>query len=107
MFDKLAQMAEEAATSVSRRRFLGHFGTAAALALVAGGVLARSSFAQRLRPAPGAVCDGSISNGACNGRRVGDVCGSERRKHGIIGNCYCADASTDPQVTACVCACKY
>jgi hypothetical protein len=40
MFDKLSQFAEQAATNVSRRQFLGSLGrTAAGIAAVLGGVL--------------------------------------------------------------------
>src|SRR5262245_31622784 len=71
MFDKLSQMAEQAATSVSRREVLGRFGRAAALAAAAGALLAQSAFAAR----PISRCDSYYSDGSCANQNVGAFCG--------------------------------
>src|SRR5262245_34212871 len=71
MFDKLNQLAEQAAMSVSRRQFLGRFGRAAALAAAAGALLAQQAFAAR----PIKRCDSYFSDGACMNQYVGAFCG--------------------------------
>ena len=51
MFEKVSQIAEQAATNVSRRRFLGKVGRGAAVTVAAlGGLLAISSEAVAGRP---------------------------------------------------------
>ena len=59
MLEKVSQLAEQAATTVSRRQFLGRFGTGAlAAAAVLGGVLGSptNSQAARLRRCGGQIC---------------------------------------------------
>src|SRR5262245_28526311 len=72
MFDKLSQMAEQAATSVSRRQFLCRFGrTAAAVAAAAGALLAQSALAAKQVKR----CDSYYSDGSCANQIVGAFCG--------------------------------
>jgi hypothetical protein len=57
MFEKLSQMAERAATSVSRRQFLGRMGRSAmTLAAAAGGVLLAPTVSQAARHCGGQIC---------------------------------------------------
>jgi hypothetical protein len=76
MFEKIGQVAEQAATSVSRRQFLGRFGQSAlAVAAAVGGLLALPEVAHAAhRP----KC-GRKSVPACVGKRVGDRCGGGGR----------------------------
>jgi len=74
MFQKLQRMAEEAATLVSRRRFLGRVGRGAMAAAAAmGGLLALTGEAHA---AP--MCD-ATSNLQCRNRPVGTACGTRDR----------------------------
>ncbi|MEX2308601.1 MAG: twin-arginine translocation signal domain-containing protein [Pirellulales bacterium] len=86
MFEKVNQMAEQMATSVSRRQFLGRLGRGALVAAgVVGGFLAFGSEAQ----AGKRVC-GADSVAYCAGRVVGAPCGSPRRPGHCVGNpCKC------------------
>ncbi len=89
MLEKVGRMAEQVATNVSRRQFLGRFGSrAAALAAAVGGLLALPGFAQADRPV---LSCGSESVPECQGRVTGDACygaGTCRRIRGSTG-CYC------------------
>jgi hypothetical protein len=89
MFEKLSQMAEQAATSVSRRQFLGHFGRAAALATAAGALLA-----QTVHAGGGKVTCPDFSVSECAGRPVGHRCsGGKTRCTLINGLCICCPLS--------------
>ena len=71
MFEKFGQLAEQMATSVSRRQFLGRFGGGAmAVAAAAAGLLALPAVAHA---APDPFCAGGDVR--CMGKRVGDPCG--------------------------------
>jgi hypothetical protein len=85
MFEKLSQMAEQAATSVSRRQFLGRFGGAAALACGAAGLLAQTARA-------GVICD--ANSWGCAGKRAGSSCSTTK-------GCKCEPLSATS--TTCVC----
>lgn len=95
MFEKVSQMAERMATSVSRRRFLGRFGGAALAAAAMGGILAlpggarASNRCARDFDCPkGKICVGGLcvkgsrrlcdvgttSSLSCQGANVGDGC---------------------------------
>ena len=72
MFEKIGQIAEQVATSVSRRQFLGRLGGGAlAVAAGVGGLLALPAVAHGKRPPP-AVC--SANSGLCAGLPVGWYC---------------------------------
>jgi hypothetical protein len=78
MLEKFGQLAEQAATNVSRRQFLGRFGRGAMfVAAAAGGMLAIPGLARGGRRPP-RVCD-NFSEGECNGSIEGDPCGFEGR----------------------------
>ena len=87
MFEKLTQAAEQLATNVSRRQFLGRFGgSALALATALGGLLALTGDAEAAT-----VC-GPNSPYQCRGRPVGSPCGTRERPGRCAGapNCYCS-----------------
>src|SRR5262245_55258085 len=73
MFDAISQFAERAATSASRREFLGALGRAAmAAAAAAAGILVMATdVAHAKRPVR--ACDAN-STTSCLGRNVGDSC---------------------------------
>jgi hypothetical protein len=86
MFEKVSQLAELAATSVSRREFLGRFGRGAMVAAAAvGGILVIPEDAQAAR-----VC-GPDSALQCQGKPVGTGCGTRDRPGTCKGapNCEC------------------
>lgn len=75
MFETIGRIAEQTATSVSRRQFLGGLGQAAlATAAAVGGLLALPELAH----AHGRAC-GPNSVASCVGLRVGDRCGGGGR----------------------------
>jgi hypothetical protein len=90
MFEKVGQLAERVATSVSRRDFLGRFGRGAmAVAAAAAGLLALPNSAQ----AAAQYCD-VTSEAECIGKKFGSRCvdasGPGRCKNfGNINSCYC------------------
>jgi hypothetical protein len=76
MLEKISQVAEQVATSVSRRQVLDRLGRAAlAAAATAGGVLALSQVAHARAPG---IC-GRRSDRACRGKAVGSLCGPRSR----------------------------
>jgi hypothetical protein len=91
MLDKLSQLAEQAATGVSRRQFLGRIGGAAALAGAIASVLANESKAGH----PAVVCDANSIIG-CRGAPVGHYCKT------VDGNGTCKPF--DKGSTTCGCA---
>ena len=83
MLEKVSQLAEHVATSVSRRDFLGRFGKGAlAVAATVGGLLALPHIAQA--GPRGALCGGG-SHHSCWGKKVGDPC--DGRVDGAPGVC--------------------
>ena len=87
MFEKLSQAAEQMATKVSRRQFLGRLGGGAlALATAVGGLLALPDAAEAARPACG---PGSVR--ACQGRWNGAGCRMGRYSGRCVAAplCYC------------------
>jgi hypothetical protein len=87
MFERVNQMAEQMATSVSRRQFLGRVGRGALIAAgVVGGFLASGSEAH----AGKRVC-GTDSVWQCAGRPVGSLCGTPSRPGKCVGapDCRC------------------
>lgn len=94
MFDKVSQLAEQAATIASRRQFLGRFGRGAmSMAAVAGGLLALPTIAQGGSLA--AAC-GPSSWLACVGKKPGDRCNVSRHVGVCIGPPNCACRFTRP-----------
>jgi hypothetical protein len=86
LFEKFNLVAEQAATSASRRQFLGRLGRGALVAAaVVGGFLAFGAEAQ----AGKRVCStDSVWN--CAGRPVGSQCGTPSRPRKCVGNpCRC------------------
>jgi hypothetical protein len=86
MFEKLSEIAERSATSVSRRQFLGRVGRGALVAAgFMGGFLAFGAEAQ----AGKRVCStDSVAN--CAGRPVGSPCGAPSRPRKFAGSpCRC------------------
>ena len=73
MLEQISQLAEQAATNVSRRQFLGRFGRSAmVVAATAGGLLAIPNVAHAGRKPPRAC--GTNSPLSCQGLNVGDGC---------------------------------
>ena len=99
MFERVGQLAERAAMGVSRRRFLGRLGRAAAGAAgVLGGLLLVSADARAARRPPRLCSENSY--GGCAGMYEGSSCSQERafgrcvgakRKggKGTVTDCYC------------------
>ncbi len=90
MLEKIGQMAERAATSVSRRQFLGGIGRgAAAVAAAIAGLLALPGSTEAGPPQQSCGWDSVFE---CSGRLTGDACGNGagtcRRIRGSTG-CYC------------------
>ena len=73
MFERFSQIAEQAATNLSRRQFLARIGTSAvSVAALLGGLLAAPLTAQA-RGKTGLPCgDGSVE--VCRGHSTGDIC---------------------------------
>lgn len=72
MLDKLNHVAQQAATNVSRRQFLGRFGRGAAFTAAAlGGLLAMPTVAGAAKRVQ--MC--SELSGTCSGQYVGSACG--------------------------------
>jgi hypothetical protein len=89
MLEKFGQLAEQAATNVSRRQFLGRFGRGAmVVAAAAGGMLALPAISRGGRPVQ--TC-GLQSFFECQGRSTGDACNGDGRCTLIRGttDCYC------------------
>lgn len=88
MFERFSRIAEQTATSVSRREFLGRLGRGAMVAAAAAsGLLLPDAAQARRRPA---VCGlGSIVQ--CRGRPAGSLCGTRERPGVCTGapNCSC------------------
>jgi hypothetical protein len=85
MFEKLGQAAEQMATKVSRRQFLGRLGRGAmAAAATVGGLLTLPDVAEA-----GARRCGPNSVGSCRGKKVGAICNRMGRCAGAP-NCYCS-----------------
>jgi hypothetical protein len=86
MLEKFSQIAEQAATSASRRQFLGRLGRGAMVVAAAiGGLLTLEEDAQAAT-----VC-GPGSPGQCRNRPVGSLCGTRQRPGYCVGapNCTC------------------
>jgi hypothetical protein len=72
MLERFSQMAEQAATNVSRRQFLGRFGRGAMIvAATAGGLLTLPSAAKAARPGR---CCCNFSTRDCYRRSRNDPC---------------------------------
>lgn len=99
MLEKVNQVAEQAATHVSRRQFLGRFGrVATSAAAAAGGFLAFSNFAIGGRKPQGELCNVQSFFGCIN-HRVGEACGSRGRCtvfEGTDNECYCKERGRGP-----------
>jgi hypothetical protein len=86
MFEKFSQIAEQTATHVSRREFLGRLGRGAlAAAAAVGGALVVPENVEAAR-----VC-GPGSPLQCRNRPAGSVCGTRNRPGSCQGppNCRC------------------
>jgi hypothetical protein len=91
MFEKFHQLAGQAATSASRRQFLGRLGKSALAATAAvSGLLVFHGEAQAAT-----VC-GPNSIGYCRNRPVGSSCGSPRGPRGICVNAPLCTCRTCP-----------
>ena len=92
MLEKVSRLAEQAATNVSRRQFLGRFGRGAMIvAAAAGGALALPGVARAGRPSKlcgefSGICSGLTTGSACDGREGGP--GKCRRIRGS-NDCFC------------------
>jgi hypothetical protein len=99
MLERFSQLAEQAATNVSRRQFLGRFGRGAmVVAAAAGGMLALPAISRGGRPVQSCGFD---SVPECVGRLTGDACegaGRCRRIRGSTG-CYCWIRGKDHRVS--------
>ena len=90
MFEKLTQAAEQLATNVSRRQFLGRFGGGAlALATAVGGLLALPDVAEAAANRTARCCLGSRQGGAGRCRVPSSGCT-------LVGSCYRARGSRSP-----------
>ena len=100
MFEKVCQIAEQAATNVSRRGFLGRFGKGALMAAGALGAILASpgdaSAGRRIK-----AC-GPNTTGSCIGKNDGDPCECRLRvlgkckRRGKEGNCVCDGPKCGP-----------
>jgi hypothetical protein len=92
MLNRLSQLAEHAATSASRRQFLGRLGRGAlAAAAASGGLLALPAIANAGRRQR--IC-GTNSGSWCLNHSVGDPCmngGKCTVIKGTTDTCYCRD----------------
>jgi hypothetical protein len=92
MLEKVSQMAEQAATKVSRRQFLGRLGRGAMLvAAASGGLLALPAIVKAGRRH---VMCGNSSSIWCLSSSVGDSCmngGKCTVIKGTTDTCYCRD----------------
>jgi hypothetical protein len=99
MFEKISQLAEQAATSASRREFLGRFGRGAmVMAAAMGGLLAMPAVSHAGKP----VCSVTHSCFACAGKPVGSPCGVKGscKKTGLINgeiSCCCDETGPPPR----------
>ena len=99
MFDRLNEIAAQAATSISRRHFLGTLGKAAlAAAAMAAGLVAPPAVAQAARP-PARVCSAN-SFPSCAGQPEGTPCFADDAFGRCVGPRRRGDKST---VTTCFC----
>ena len=95
MFEKLGQVAQDVATNVSRRQFLGRFGRAAIAAAALVGGLTTNATGGRSGPKDPVYCDPTISFGGCEGHLVGSLCrdaegnGTCQELAGGTGRCFC------------------
>jgi len=91
MFEKVTQLAEQAATNVSRREFLGRIGRAATgVAATASGLLALPAIATAGRR--GDLCSFNNSSFLCVNNVVGGACGANGKCtviKGTVNDCYC------------------
>src|SRR5262245_35962390 len=97
MFEKFSQFAEQAATNVSRRQFLGGLGrTALAVAAAAGALLVLPSDANAIPQ--GTLCSPTCSSIYCANNLIGGQCRT--------GKCVAARGSFDSLGRPC-CGCRY
>ena len=93
MLERISQLAEEAATNVSRRQFLGRLGgLALGVAAAAGGLLSLTTVAQAGRRQT--LCSPFYSTSSCVNNLVGGPCGSGGKctaAKGTVDHCYCRD----------------
>ena len=99
MFEKVGQIAEQAATNVSRREFLGRFGRGAlAVAAAAGGILAFPAVGHAGRRTQ-RMCSAD-SFGGCQSQVEGAICIADDAFGHCVGPKPRGDKST---VTVCRC----
>src|SRR5262245_18495871 len=92
MFEKVNQMAERAATDVSRREFIGRLGRASMkVAATAGGLLALPAIVNAGRQA--IWCSPTSSSYLCTNSLIGGPCGNGKctAYKGTVNHCYCRD----------------
>src|SRR5262245_28190671 len=97
MFEKLGQRAQEVATSVSRRQFLGRFGCAAMAAAALVGGMATEANGGRGGPKHQVYCDPATSFPGCD---AGHIVGSSCRT--VDGNGTCQELV--PGTRQCICS---
>lgn len=92
MFEKVSQMAEQMATCMSRRQFLGSLGSGAMTAAAAlGGILMPSHHARAGNGQHDEWCSANSSS-LCSNSRIGDPCGQHGHctvVKGTLNDCYC------------------
>src|SRR5262245_9428237 len=98
MFTKVNQMAERAATEVSRREYFGLLGPAAmGVAATAGGLLALPAIAKAGRQ--NVFCSPTNSSPLCTNSVIGGPCGNGKctAYKGTVNDCYCRDPGKPPR----------
>ena len=97
MLEKVSQIAEQAATSVSRRHFLGRFGKGAMALAAAAGVLlavpttARAGRNVRMCSTESGVleCQGKPYGSTCENNGPGKCVGPKTEERGVYNCNYC------------------
>ena len=100
MFEKVSQIAEKAATNVSRRHFLGRFGRVAGVAAAFAGLLVHASPAWAGKRTK--VCHELSAQLACQGKPYGSYnCTSARGGELQVGRCVSSQKAISPGVYNC------
>lgn len=95
MFEKLMQAAEQAATGVSRRQFLGRVGRVAMVAAAAVAGLAGSAAAKPPNrtcppyPMSASNCDGAAGYAVGSSCYIDSYTGGGTCVQTVLGGCYC------------------
>lgn len=98
MLEKVSEMSERAATNVSRRQFLGRFGSAATGAAAALGAFLAFPGLTAAGRKPRILCS-DVSSYLCVNHYVGSKCGGRghcRVYEGTNNECYCRSHGGGP-----------